>query len=236
MWGGPADGRNSQVIAAGKTAYAPRGKLQLGSVIKRDLAPAERARLVEHLWRIAYADGRLDPVRAVSKLGFWLTMLVVVLLASSALGLENVREMFSRMLAFIPTLISGTVIVILGMIIGEFVRALIVASAGGVEGVGTVAKLTKGTMVLIAGFMALQQVGVSEEIVTSAFTLILGSIALAAALAFGLGNRQLAGEVTRKWYEEGRRRDRRLNDPPEAVEAVEEEPSTASEPTGGDGR
>ncbi|MBK7351684.1 MAG: hypothetical protein IPI92_17670 [Gemmatimonadetes bacterium] len=39
------------------------------------------------------------------------------------------------MLAFIPTLISGTVIIILGMIIGEFVRALIVASAGGVEGV-----------------------------------------------------------------------------------------------------
>jgi hypothetical protein len=64
--------------------------------------------------------------------------------------------------------------------------------------------------------------------VTSAFTLILGSIALAAALAFGLGNRQLAGEVTRKWYEEGRRRDRRLNDPPEAVEAVEEEPSAVS--------
>jgi len=31
------------------------------SVIKRDLDPAERARLVEQLWRIAYADGRLDP-------------------------------------------------------------------------------------------------------------------------------------------------------------------------------
>jgi uncharacterized tellurite resistance protein B-like protein len=31
------------------------------SVIKRDLAAPERTRLVEHLWRIAYADGRLDP-------------------------------------------------------------------------------------------------------------------------------------------------------------------------------
>jgi len=30
------------------------------SVIKRDFALAERVRLVEHLWRIAYADGRLD--------------------------------------------------------------------------------------------------------------------------------------------------------------------------------
>ena len=158
---------------------------------------------------------RLDPVRAVGKLVFWLSMLVAVLLASSALGLENVREMFGRMLGFIPTLISATVIIILGMILGEFVRALIVASAGAVEGVVTVAKIIKGVMVMIAVFMALQQVGVSEELVTSAFTLILGSIALAAGLAFGLGNRELAGEITRKWYEEGRRRNRRKTDPPD---------------------
>lgn len=188
-----------------------------------------------HFKRLADAGGfteaagrvRLDPVHAVGKLVFWLTMLVVVLLASSALGLENVREMFSRMLAFIPALISGTVIVILGMIIGEFVRALIVASAGAVEGVVTVAKLTKGAMVTIAIFMALQQVGVSEELVTSAFTLILGSIALAAGLAFGLGNRELAGELTRRWYDEGRRRNRRRTDPQEP--AVTEEGEGAEE-------
>ncbi len=176
-----------------------------------------------HFKRLADAGGlteaahrvRLDPVRAIAKLVFWLTMLVVVLLASSALGLENVREMFGRMLSFIPTLISATVVIILGMIIGEFVRALVMASAGNVEGVPTVAKLAKGAMVLIAFFMALQQVGVSEEIVTSAFTLVVGSIALAAGLAFGLGNRDLAGEITRKWYEEGRRRNRRRTDPPE---------------------
>ncbi|MFN8652060.1 MAG: hypothetical protein U0133_09185 [Gemmatimonadales bacterium] len=186
-----------------------------------------------HFKRLADAGGlteavgrmRLDPVHAIGKLVFWLTMLVAVLLASSALGLENVREMFGRMLSFIPTLISATVIIILGMIVGEFVRALIVASAGAVEGVVTVAKLVKGVMVMIAVFMALQQVGVSEEIVTSAFVLILGSIALAAGLAFGLGNRELAGELTRKWYETGLRRNRRKNDPPEppiGSETVEE--------------
>jgi hypothetical protein len=41
--------------------------------------------------------------------------------------------------------------------------------------------------------------------VTAAFTLILGAVALAAGLAFGLGNRELAGEITRRWYEEGRK-------------------------------
>jgi hypothetical protein len=37
-------------------------------------------------------------------------------------------------------------------------------------------------------------------------------VALAVGLAFGLGNRELAGEITRRWYEEGRRRDRRRTD------------------------
>jgi hypothetical protein len=161
---------------------------------------------------VVRTGSRLDPVRALAKLIFWLVMLVVILLASTALGLESINQMFGTMLAFIPTLIAGIVIVILGMILGEFVRGLILASAGTVSGVPTVAKLAKGAVVVIAVFMALQQVGVAEEIVTAAFTLTLGAVALSVGLAFGLGNRDLAGEITGRWYEEGRRRDRRRTD------------------------
>jgi uncharacterized membrane protein YbaN (DUF454 family) len=163
---------------------------------------------------VTRTGSRLDPVRALAKLVFWLVMLVVILLASTALGLESINEMFGIMLGYIPTLISAIVIVILGMIVGEFVRAVVLASAGTVAGVPTLAKLAKGAVILIAMFMALQQIGVAEEIVTAAFTLILGAVALAAGLAFGLGNRKLAGEVTRRWYEAGQRRDRRRTDRP----------------------
>lgn len=161
---------------------------------------------------VVRTGSRLDPVRALAKLIFWLVMLVTILLASAALGLESINEMFGRMLGFIPALIAAIVIIILGLIVGEFVRSLILASAGTVSGVPTVAKIAKGAVIVIAIFMALQQLGVGEDIVTSAFTLILGAIALAVGLAFGLGNRELAGEITRRWYEEGQRRDRRAGD------------------------
>jgi small-conductance mechanosensitive channel len=161
---------------------------------------------------VVRTGSRLDPVRALAKLIFWLVMLVVILLASMALGLESINQMFGAMLAFIPTLIAAIVIIILGIIVGEFVRGLILASAGGVAGVPTVAKIAKAAVIVISIFMALQQVGVAEEIVTAAFTLILGAGALAVGLAFGLGNRELAGEITRRWYEEGQRRDRRRSD------------------------
>jgi uncharacterized oligopeptide transporter (OPT) family protein len=161
---------------------------------------------------VGRTGSRLDPIRATAKLIFWLVMLVVILLATTALGLESINEMFGTMLAFIPTLIAAIVIVILGMVVGEFVRGLILASAGSVAGVPTLAKIAKGAVILISLFMALQQVGVAAEIVTATFTLILGAVALAVGLAFGLGNRELAGEITRRWYEEGRRRDRRRTD------------------------
>ena len=152
------------------------------------------------------AGTRLDPVHAIGKLLFWLVMLVVILLSATALGLESINEMFGMMLSYIPTIIAAIIIVILGMIVGEFVRALVLASAGNVEGVPTLAKVAKTAVILIAIFMALQQVGVAGDIVTSAFTLILGAVALAFGLAFGLGNRELAGEITRRWYEEGRKK------------------------------
>jgi hypothetical protein len=87
--------------------------------------------------------------------------------------------------------------------------------------VPTLAKIAKSAVLMIAVFMALQQLGVAEEIVTSAFTLILGAIALAVGLAFGLGNRQLAGEITRRWYEQGQRRDRRRADKTPATPPAE---------------
>jgi small-conductance mechanosensitive channel len=156
--------------------------------------------------------GSRDPVRTVAGLLFWLVMLVVILLASAALGLDSVNRVLGQILGLIPSILAAIIIVILGMVLGEFVRAVILASAGTVSGVPTLAKIAKGGVVLVATLMALQQVGVPDEILTTGFTLVLGAIALAAGLAFGLGNRELAGEVTRRWYEAGRMRGRRRED------------------------
>lgn len=155
---------------------------------------------------------RLDPVRTVAGLLFWLVMLVVILLASAALGLDSVNLILGQILALLPAILAAIIIVILGMVLGEFVRAVILVSVGTVSGVPTLAKIAKGAVVLIAVAMALQQVGVPEEMLTAGFTLVLGAVALAVGLAFGLGNRELAGELTRRWYEAGRLGGRRKDD------------------------
>ena len=148
--------------------------------------------------------GAGGPTRVVGKLLFWLVMLIVILLASSSLGVSNIGDLFANLVGYIPTVFAAIIVIVLGIILGEFVRALILASAGGVEGARMLSQVAKIVIVVISVFMALQQVGVAADIVTTAFTLILGAAALAVALAFGLGNTALAGEVVRRWYEASR--------------------------------
>ena len=110
-----------------------------------------------------------------------------------------------------------------GLVLGDLVAALIAASAGGLAGASTLARAGKGGVVLLAVFMSLQELGVATDIVTTAFAIIFGAIALALALSFGLGNRELAGEVTRRWYEDWRHEREALRKASEQAES--EQPS-----------
>ncbi|MFN2385849.1 MAG: mechanosensitive ion channel [Thermoanaerobaculia bacterium] len=149
---------------------------------------------------------RLDPSSLVARLVFWTIMLVAILMAVNALGLTAVAAMFERLVAYIPNVIVAVLIIVAGMLIGEFVKDLIAASMGGVGGAMAMARAAKIAVVALAIFMALDQLQIAQSIVVTAFTLLLGAVALAAGLAFGLGNRELAGEYMRRWVEEGSRR------------------------------
>ncbi len=177
------------------------------------------------------AGAGIRPARVVGKLLFWGVMLVVILLASSALGVKNINDIFANLVGYIPSVFAAIIVIVLGMILGEFVRGLILASAGGFEGVPTLAKVAKGVVIIISVFMALTQLGVAGDIVTTAFTLILGAAALAVGLAFGIGNTGLAGEITRRWYEAGQKNKSGRRSTDTAAVA----PPSAQPPAGGAG-
>jgi hypothetical protein len=146
-----------------------------------------------------------NPARVVANLLFWFVMFAVMLVAANALGLESLAAVFSELVSYIPSVIAAIVIIIVGIVLGSFTGGLILASAGGIHGGATLARLGRAGVIVLAVFMALQQLGIATEIVTTAFAILFGAVAFALALAFGLGNRELAGEITRGWYERYRR-------------------------------
>ncbi|HTE46440.1 MAG TPA: hypothetical protein VK636_14395 [Gemmatimonadaceae bacterium] len=147
----------------------------------------------------------VNPTRVLANLVFWLVMFTVILLAANALGLDSLANVVSTLVSYIPSVIAAIVIILVGIVLGGFVGGLIAASAGGVHGGRALARIGRGGVILLAIFMALQELGIATDIVTTAFAILFGAIALALALSFGLGNRELAGEVTREWYDRYRR-------------------------------
>src|SRR5690242_13446413 len=147
----------------------------------------------------------VNPVRVLANLVFWLVMFTVILLAANALGLDSLANVVSTLVSYIPSVIAAIVIILVGIVLGGFVGGLIAASAGAVHGGRALARLGRGGVIVLAIFMALQELGIATDIVTTAFAILFGAIALALALSFGLGNRDLAGQITREWYEQYRR-------------------------------
>ena len=161
----------------------------------------ERGDVMQTLER---SGSHLNPTRVLGSLVFWLVMFAVILVAANALGLESLANVFSELVSYIPSVIAAIVIILVGIVLGGFVGGLISASAGALHGGRALARVGRGGVILLAIFMALQELGIATDIVTTAFAILFGAIALAMALAFGLGNRELAGEVTREWYEQYR--------------------------------
>jgi hypothetical protein len=163
----------------------------------------------------------LNPARVIANLLFWVVMFAVLLIAANAIGLESLANVFSELVSYIPSVIAAVVIIILGIVLGGFVGGLIMASAGGLHGGPWLARIGRGGVIVLAIFMALQELGIATEIVTTAFAILFGAVALALALSFGLGNRDLAAQVTREWYE-GYRAERLAIEREAAAEEAEE--------------
>ena len=165
-----------------------------------------RVRLNEMLERggvlqaVERSGTHFNPARVIANLVFWFVMFGVMLIAANALGFDSLANVFSELVSYIPSVIAAIVIVILGIVLGRFVGGVIMASAGGLHGGPTLARVGRIGIIVIAVFMALQQLGIATDIVTTAFAILFGAVALALALSFGLGNRDLAGEITREWY------------------------------------
>ena len=179
---------------------------------------------------------RMNPTRLLSKLVFWLVMFAAILTAANVLGLESVAGVFSTLVSYIPSVIAAVVIVLVGIVLGQFVGSLIAASAGGIHGGRMLSRLGSAGVIILAVFMALQELGIATDIVTTAFAILFGAVALALALAFGLGNRELAGEITREWYEQYRsERDeaaKRAADEDDAANDAEDDDSGGATPPG----
>jgi Mechanosensitive ion channel, conserved TM helix len=128
--------------------------------------------------------------------------IILLLTAEQALATLHLGELSSlvgSLIGYLPNLLVGLAIILLGLSLGNYVAKLLGSVLSGSPHGAVVATVAKVAIVFLTFSMGLNQLGVGEEIVRIAVAAVLGgfglALGLALGLAFGLGGRDRAKEI-----------------------------------------
>jgi hypothetical protein len=144
--------------------------------------------------------------KVVAEIVKWFIRLVAIQAAAQILGMERISEIINAILLWLPNLVVALAIIVIGALIAGFVAGIVRASTsemgmGNPELLGGVARYAIIGFAVVA---AIDQLGIAETVVNTLFIMTIGAVALAFALAFGLGGQQVAAQITQGWYVRGK--------------------------------
>jgi len=148
----------------------------------------------------AEGAGGQTPSQIVGYLAWLAIMLFAVIEASDLLGFGIVADLISEFLVAAGGMVAGVVIFGLGLYFARIADRVIRGTGG--SQAHLLAPVARVSIIVFSSALALRQTGIAEDIVNLAFGIVLGAIAVAAALAFGLGGRDVAAREIDNWLKD----------------------------------
>jgi len=131
-------------------------------------------------------------------------MLFAAVTATNVLGFEALTVIVSGLILVLGRILAGLVVFAVGLYLANLAYRLILSSGSGQANI--LAQTARIAIIALVSAMALQQMGIASSIVNLAFGLLLGAIAVAVALAFGLGSMDIAAGEVRGWLDSFKRK------------------------------
>jgi hypothetical protein len=173
---------------------------------------------------------QFEPSVVAGEIVKWIIRLVFLVAAANVLGMPQVSQLLNEVLLWIPNLIVAAVILLVAPLLGRFVRGLIEVGAGemGFTNASILGRLAEIAIIAFAVVIAIDQIGIAADLVNILFIGVVGAVALAFGLAFGLGGRDVAGQLTQSWYESSQRVAAQARGEEERPSAPRREPEASS--------
>lgn len=147
------------------------------------------------------AKVRADAAGVIGGLVKWYVRLVFILMAANAVGLTAVSGIANQVLAFIPNLLVAILIVGVFSWLATTAKDLVTGAVetAGLPNANGLGLLTFVTVLAFGIIAAANQIGVAATLINTLFIGVVGAVALAFGLAFGLGGREQAAEIWADW-------------------------------------
>jgi len=131
-------------------------------------------------------------------------MLVAAVQILEHLGLDTWSGYVNALLSYaVQNVLVSLGIVIVGFAIGKYLRSLVASqfADGSIDGAARwMGEMARAVVLVFAFTAAIRHLDIAEDFVLVSFSLMFGSLCLGAALAFGLGGREIAGEIVTRQY------------------------------------
>lgn len=124
-------------------------------------------------------------------------MLIAAVAATGVLGIPSLSALVDGLLLIAGQVLAGVVVFAIGLYLANLAQRVV--SSSGTHQSQVLGQIARLAIIAFVGAMALQQMGIASSIVNLAFGLLLGAIAVAIAISFGLGGRDVASEQLRDW-------------------------------------
>lgn len=135
--------------------------------------------------------GRRTPAEVVGYLVLIGLMLFATVEAAEILGFAVIADLVANFMIFAGQVVLGIIILGIGLYLANLARMVILSTAGAQANL--LSQVARVAIIILTVAMGLRQMGIADDIVNLAFGLLLGAVAVAVALAFGLGARDTAG-------------------------------------------
>jgi hypothetical protein len=146
------------------------------------------------------STGVLPAGASASRILANIAMIAIILGASiealRQVGGDDIAIFLAQVTALGSKVIFGTLIIVAGIFLSNIIARLVGSGTG--EG-GFAQTIVRYAIIALFTAIGLTFMGLADQIVMMAFGLILGSAAVATALAFGLGGREAAGRIADHW-------------------------------------
>lgn len=124
-------------------------------------------------------------------------LLFATVTATDVLGLEALTLIVGAIIQIASQVLAGVIVFAIGLYFANLAFKVI-DSSGSRQG-NMLAQAARIAIIILVGAMALRQMGIAPDIVNLAFGLLFGAIAVAIAIAFGLGGRDIAASQIQEW-------------------------------------
>ena len=155
---------------------------------------------------VANTGVETDSSGFVAEIAKWFVRLITLVVGFDALGLPAVSDVLRQLLLWLPNLVVAIAVLLFGGLAANWLAGLVRGATAKADlgNPDLLAGIARGAVWAFAVVIAVNQVGIARDLVNILFMAIVGALALALGLAFGIGGRDTAAEVVRNWYDRSR--------------------------------